>query len=163
MDDDGDGEVDIAEFCRWYYKTRGWHRKRTQRAEISFDDCKVHIRGIGKEGWNGTQTSTGLYENEAALRAVLTTFGEVNFVDKIRHRIDLESEPMQNTSYAIVTFLHPSAARSAVEMKALWAGDSKLTFELYTPNVRLRGRNVERRVEAARNEEPSERGRSRVR
>ena len=59
---------------------------------------QIHVRGIGVEGWDGTEDGVGTYENEDALGQIFAAFG--GFVHaSIRHRI----ADGQNTSWALVT------------------------------------------------------------
>jgi hypothetical protein len=60
---------------------------------------RVHVRGIGVDGWDGTADGVGAYENERSLQDIFGLFGEVKAVT-IRHRIDEEAK--QNTSWALV-------------------------------------------------------------
>ena len=58
---------------------------------------RIHVRGIGVDGWDGTEAGTGSYENEEALKKIFAEFGEVKAVT-IRHRI----EDGKNTSWALI-------------------------------------------------------------
>eukprot|EP01045_Picozoa_sp_COSAG04_P025680 COSAG04_NODE_3415_length_2831_cov_8.177892_3_plen_100_part_01 len=59
---------------------------------------QIHVRGIGVDGWDGTEEGTGSYENEEALEEIFSAFG--SFVQAtIRHRI----ADGKNTSWALVT------------------------------------------------------------
>ena len=47
---------------------------------------QIHVRGIGVDGWDGTDDGVGTFETEAALDTIFSKFGTVLF-SKIRHRI----------------------------------------------------------------------------
>ena len=55
------------------------------------------MRGIGVDGWDGSEAGTGSYENEEALKKIFAQFGEVQAAT-IRHRI----EDGKNTSWALI-------------------------------------------------------------
>ena len=67
---------------------------------IKHDHEQLHVRHIGVQGWDGTEDGVGTYENEEALRALFSPFGEV-VTAVIRHRVDKIAQ--ENTSYALVT------------------------------------------------------------
>ena len=143
MDDDNNGEADLAEFCRWFNKKRGWTPSRMENGVLG----RVHIRGIGSD-WVpsvGTESADcedrdgsdwkGQYEDETALKELLEQeVGEVRTVDSIRHRIDVLAVPEQNTSYAVVTFADPAAADAAVKGKTLQFGAARLFFDHFIDN-----------------------------
>ena len=58
---------------------------------------RIHVRGIGVDGWDGSEAGTGSYENEEALKKIFAEFGEVKAAT-IRHRI----EDGKNTSWALI-------------------------------------------------------------
>ena len=53
-------------------------------------------RGIGAEGWDGSEHGVGRYENEASLREIFEPFG-MFLSAAIRHRI----QDGKNTSWAL--------------------------------------------------------------
>ena len=59
----------------------------------------VHVRGIGVDGWDGTDAGVGSFENEASLKEIFGLFGAVKAL-YIRHRADAEAEA--NTSWALI-------------------------------------------------------------
>ena len=58
---------------------------------------QVHVRGIGVDGWDGTEVGTGAYESEEALRTIFSKYGKMKTAT-IRHRI----QDGENTSWALV-------------------------------------------------------------
>ena len=70
---------------------------------------RIHVRGIGVDGWDGTEAGTGSYENEEALKKIFAEFGEVKAVT-IRHRI----EDGKNTSWALIELDSAEAVDKAV-------------------------------------------------
>jgi hypothetical protein len=52
----------------------------------SVPGSQLHIRGVGVDGWDGTNDGVGTYESVAALGKLLSVFGEVVHTT-VRHRI----------------------------------------------------------------------------
>ena len=73
---------------------------------------QIHVRGIGKHGWNGNAEGRGEYESEPKLRELFAFAGAVVAV-YVRHRIDMETG--ENTSWALITFASKAMAEKALE------------------------------------------------
>ena len=73
---------------------------------------QIHVRGVGKHGWNGKAEGRGEYESEPKLRALFAFAGAVVGVH-VRHRIDMETG--ENTSWALITFATKAMAEKALE------------------------------------------------
>ena len=88
----------------------------------------LHVRGIGVDGWDGTDDGVGTYESEAALKKIFEVFGP--FVQAtVRHRI----ADGKNTSYAIVTMLTNEAVEAALNSEEpVMAGRHPLTLTRFS-------------------------------
>ena len=96
--------------------------RRAEQAEQ-----QIHVRGIGIDGWDGTEGGVGRYENEAALQEIFGAFG--TFVQAtIRHRI----EDGQNTSWALVTMGDAESVDRALAAPSVMAGTGKLVLNRYS-------------------------------
>eukprot|EP01047_Picozoa_sp_COSAG01_P023597 COSAG01_NODE_1432_length_10321_cov_11.797789_8_plen_234_part_01 len=71
---------------------------------------QLHVRGVGVNGWDGSEQGVGIDENEGALQKIFSSFGSVLNV-AIHHRIQREPVPLapegtpyklQNTSWALI-------------------------------------------------------------
>ena len=87
----------------------------------------IHVRGIGVEGWDGTEDGVGSFENEEALQEVFTPFG-VFLKATIRHRI----QDGQNTSWAVVTMGDASSVDRALS-KPVVVGNTTLVLNRFSP------------------------------
>jgi hypothetical protein len=72
---------------------------------------QLHVRGVGVNGWDGSEQGVGIDENEGALQKIFSSFGSVLNV-AIHHRIQMKPVPLapegtpyqlQNTSWALIT------------------------------------------------------------
>ena len=91
MDADGSGDIDLKEFQQWWAKIN--------RAREHDPDTQIHVRGIGVEGWDGTEDGVGREESAAALARIFGEYGE--FISAaVRHRVDMAAGA--NTSWALV-------------------------------------------------------------
>ena len=93
---------------------------------------QIHVRGIGVDGWDGTEEGRGTYENEQALAKIFAPFGQCLSV-KIRHRIDVADGA--NTSWALVTMATSDAAEAALAAPAVMAGKNKLKLTRFNKKM----------------------------
>ena len=91
----------------------------------------LHVRGIGQEGWDGTETGPGSFESEDALREIFEAFGP--FVEaKVNHRIAYGKHGrLENTSYGLVTMGNAEAVETALAEPKIMAGKTRLTVTRY--------------------------------
>ena len=88
---------------------------------------QIHVRGIGVDGWDGTEEGTGSYENEEALEEIFSVFG--SFVQAtIRHRI----ADGKNTSWALVTMGDAESVDRALSEPSVMAGTNKLVLNRFS-------------------------------
>ncbi len=97
---------------------------------------RIHVRGIGVDGWDGTEEGVGTYENEASLKEIFGLFGTVKAV-VLRHRIDKNVNA--NTSWALVE-LDTSEAVDAVMAavappRALLAGSNVMKVTKFSKKI----------------------------
>ena len=112
----GNDDGDASPRNRWKKSVASTVKKSRSKDEVStvvtdmmdvhgHQIHEIHVRGIGKDGWDGTDEGCGTYENEAALKKIFSPFGEFMHAT-IRHRIDtidIEGSPQRsNTSWALV-------------------------------------------------------------
>ena len=83
---------------------------------------QIHVRGIGRHGWDGTPVGVGEFESEAKLRALFGFAGQIVGVH-IRHRISHASA--DNTSWAVITFATQAMAERALDKARGSAGDNQ--------------------------------------
>jgi hypothetical protein len=85
----------------------------------------LHVRGVGQ----GEQDASGvgLYENEFALRAVFSDYGDVRAIS-IRHRI----ESNNNTSWALVTMADNASAARVLDAAQVKIGKYRLTINSFS-------------------------------
>jgi len=93
---------------------------------------QIHVRGIGVDGWDGTEEGRGTYENEQALAKIFAPFGQCLSV-KIRHRIDVADGA--NTSWALVTMATSDAVEAALAAPAVMAGQNKLKLTRFNKKM----------------------------
>lgn len=92
---------------------------------------QIHVRGIGVDGWDGSDHGVGKYENETALRHIFEAFGRVIEVARVRHRID----DGKNTSWALVTMGSAAAVDRAIlasESSGVFAGSQRLILTKFS-------------------------------
>ena len=92
---------------------------------------QIHVRGIGVDGWDGSDEGVGKYENETALRHIFENFGRVIEVAKIRHRV----QDGHNTSWALVTMGSTAAVDRALlasESRGVFAGSQRLVLNKFS-------------------------------
>ena len=96
---------------------------------------QVHVRGVGVDGWDGTEAGVGTYENEAALKEIFAPFGTVKTVT-IRHRI----QDGANTSWALVAMVGVEAGEAvfAEPDGAVTAGSNPLKITRFDDKVAVR-------------------------
>jgi Ca2+-binding EF-hand superfamily protein len=82
---------------------------------------QLHVRGIGVDGWDGTEDGVGAYESEEALQKIFSAFGRVLF-SKIRHRV----ADGANTSWALITMGNAEAVDAALAAEEVLAGTQPL-------------------------------------
>jgi hypothetical protein len=90
------------------------------------------VHGIGVDGWDGTATGRGAYENEKAMNAIFSQFGYVMRVG-IKHEIGISG----NLSWALVTMGRPSTVVKILriaESKGIMTGSTRLEVSRYHPD-----------------------------
>jgi hypothetical protein len=100
--------------------------------------CILHVRGVGVDGWDGTQEGFGEYESEEALRQIFEAFGP--FVRAtVHHRVQAIADTathgqskLENTSYALVTMGSAAAVDSALAEDKVMAGTTALKVTVYS-------------------------------
>eukprot|EP01045_Picozoa_sp_COSAG04_P025679 COSAG04_NODE_3415_length_2831_cov_8.177892_2_plen_206_part_00 len=91
------------------------------------EEHQLHVRGIGVDGWDGTEEGTGSYENEEALEEIFSVFG--SFVQAtIRHRI----ADGKNTSWALVTMGDAESVDRALSAPSVMAGTNNLVLNRFS-------------------------------
>ena len=101
--------------------------KPKQRSAVTQAEHQIHVRGIGVDGWDGTEEGVGRYENEESLEEIFGAFG--TFIQAtIRHRI----ADGQNTSWALVTMGDLESVDRALAAPAVMAGTNKLVLNRYS-------------------------------
>jgi hypothetical protein len=96
---------------------------------------ELHVRGIGCDGWDGTDEGVGEFESEGALRRIFLPFGELQQA-AIRHRI----ADGKNTSWALCTMENEEVVEKILEahaMSPIMAGEHPLTLSRVDPNIKL--------------------------
>jgi hypothetical protein len=96
---------------------------------------ELHVRGIGCDGWDGTDEGVGEFESEGALRRIFLPFGELQQA-AIRHRI----ADGKNTSWALCTMESEEVVEKILEahaMSPIMAGEHPLTLSRVDPNIKL--------------------------
>ena len=91
---------------------------------------RLHVRGIGVHGWDGTEEGKGDYESEAALRKIFERFGYFQNA-MIRHRV----QNGKNTSWALVTMADEAAVERALAAHAkqpVMAGRQELVLTRFS-------------------------------
>eukprot|EP01047_Picozoa_sp_COSAG01_P031917 COSAG01_NODE_2286_length_7990_cov_5.551895_6_plen_528_part_00 len=90
------------------------------------------VRGIGVDGWDGTATGRGTYENERAIIGIFNRFGHVMRVD-IKHQV----ETTGNLSCALVTMGRAASVLKivrAAESEGIMAGSTRLEVSRFEPD-----------------------------
>jgi hypothetical protein len=103
------------------------HETAKLKHGLAKDRHQIHVRGIGVDGWNGSEAGLGKYENATALRQIFEPFGRVIEVSKIRHRV----ADGANTSWALVTMGSSAAvdrALRASKQAGVFAGSNRLVL-----------------------------------
>ena len=93
----------------------------------------LHIRGIGANGWDGTDEGTGVYESVEALSKLFSAYGRI-LDATVRHRI----EGGENTSWAVVTMEDAASASRVLDAAAsspIMAGSSRLRVTLFNKHL----------------------------
>ena len=91
---------------------------------------RLHVRGIGVHGWDGTEEGKGDYESEAALRKIFERFGYFQNA-MVRHRV----QNGKNTSWALVTMADEAAVERALAAHAkqpVMAGRQELVLTRFS-------------------------------
>ena len=91
---------------------------------------RLHVRGIGVHGWDGTEEGKGDYESEAALRKIFERFGYFQNA-MVRHRV----QDGKNTSWALVTMADEAAVERALAAHAkqpVMAGRQELVLTRFS-------------------------------
>ena len=83
----------------------------------------IHVRGVGVEGWDGTEEGRGVYESDEALEEIFEVFGPYVRAT-IRHRV----KNGQNTSWALVTMGDAESVARALAAPRVMAGDTALVL-----------------------------------
>ena len=83
----------------------------------------IHVRGVGVEGWDGTEEGRGVYESDEALEEIFEVFGPYVRAT-IRHRV----QNGQNTSWALVTMGDTESLDRALAAPRVMAGDTALVL-----------------------------------
>ena len=103
----------------------------------------MHVRGIGVDGWDGTQHGLGTYESEEALREIFSEFGRFEQAT-IRHRI-IDGE---NTSWALVTMGDVEGVEKALAAPSVMAGTSQLVLTRFDKKTAESSRGKMQKVQA---------------
>eukprot|EP01050_Picozoa_sp_SAG11_P006779 SAG11_NODE_541_length_8643_cov_21.904963_4_plen_408_part_00 len=88
----------------------------------------LHVRGIGREGWDGNPEHNGKYEREDTLREIFSQYGAC-LIATVQHRIDAKSG--NNTSWAQVTMGDRESAKRATAASPIVLGASTLEITPY--------------------------------
>ena len=131
----GDGKPleDVTQKLTMLDEEKGEVERAAWPAELAMGSAvkqhQINVRGIGVEGWDGTQTGCGTYESEEALERIFQSFGTCVQV-AIRHRIEDDA----NTSWALVTMSDATSVDRALVAPSVMAGTSELQLTRFDPN-----------------------------
>eukprot|EP01043_Picozoa_sp_COSAG02_P021189 COSAG02_NODE_1071_length_14802_cov_5.546419_1_plen_1063_part_00 len=101
----------------------------------------LHVRGIGKEDWDGTPDGRARFEHDAELRAVFSEFGPVLNVT-VRHRV----ADGANTSWALVAMGTSEARDAVLAAPAVMAGSTKLEVNLFDKKTSMASKGMSRTI-----------------
>lgn len=110
-------------------------RKVEEVEAIEIHRNELHVRGIGCDGWDGTDEGVGEFESEGALRRIFLPFGKLQQA-AIRHRV----ADGKNTSWARCTMESEEVVEKILEAHAvspIMAGEHPLTLSRVDPKVKL--------------------------
>ena len=102
----------------------------TVSCAVTAQTNRLHVRGIGVHGWDGTEEGKGDYESEAALRKIFERFGYFQNA-MVRHRV----QDGKNTSWALVTMADEAAVERALAAHAkqpVMAGRQELVLTRFS-------------------------------
>jgi hypothetical protein len=75
----------------------------------------IHVHGIGVEGWDGTPSGKGTYEDEDALRSLFEPFGEISDMVVARHR----ATDGTNASWAHITMADAEVVKQVLAQRTV--------------------------------------------
>ena len=119
----GDDEAEQAAVGKLYSGARRWLAGLDGvRRRVT-----LHVKGVGIEGWDGTRTGTGTFEDETVLQGLFAQHGEEVSDVSVKHKIKGD----HNKSWAVVAVRGMESAERLLAADIV-AGSSRLQLTLFT-------------------------------